>query len=363
MDLRSIHDPLRDDVLAGVAELLESGAFVNGVQVGEFERAFADACGVREAVGLASGLDALRLGLVALGLEPGDEVVIPAQTFVATAEAVVQAGGVPVLADVDAESACLDPAAADAAVTPRTRIVVPVHLFGRLANMDAMQGVAERHGIRILEDAAQAHGVTRDGVPAGAYGAAAAFSFYPAKNLGALGDAGALVTHDSAIAETVRSLREHGQSEKYRHELVGWTARLDTLQALVLSLKLPCLDGWNSERRAAARRYAELLTGLGDLVLPADDGEAHVWHLYVVRTADPEGLAAHLRELGVATGRHYPVPVHLNDAFASLGHREGAFPVAEAWARECLSLPMFPGISDAQLETVAEGIRAWFDRG
>ena len=168
---------------------------------------------------------------------------------------------------------------------------------------------------------------------------------------------------DERLAATVRSLREHGQREKYRHDLVGWTARLDTLQALVLTLKLPLLDGWNAERRAAARRYGELLAGVGDLVLPADDGDAHVWHLYVVRTADPDGLAGHLRERGIATGRHYPVPVHLNPAFAFLGHGEGAFPVAEAWARECLSLPMFPGIAEEQLEAVADGVRSWFDRG
>jgi dTDP-4-amino-4,6-dideoxygalactose transaminase len=363
VDLAPSHALIRDDLLAGIDALLSSGAFTNGPQVAAFEREFAAACGTREAVGLASGHDALRLGLLALGLEPGDEVVIPAQTFVSTAETVVQAGGVPVLADVDDRTACLDPAAAAAAVTERTRFVIPVHLFGRLADMEGLQAVATRHGLVVLEDAAQSHDAIRDGRRAGTFGAAAAFSFYPGKNLGAMGDAGALVTNDPTVADLARALREHGQREKYRHDLVGFTARLDSVQALFLSLKLPHLAAWNDERRWAARRYAELLDGVGDLVLPADDGDAHVWHLYVVRTSEPELLAAHLRGLGVSVGRHYPVPVHLNGAFGSLGYREGAFPVAEAWARECLSLPIFPGITEAQLEAVADGITSWFAGG
>jgi dTDP-4-amino-4,6-dideoxygalactose transaminase len=363
VDLAPSHALIRDDFLAGVDALLASGAFTNGPQVAAFEREFAEACGTREAVGLASGHDALRLGLLALGLEPGDEVVIPAQTFVSTAETVVQSGGVPVLADVDETTACLDPEAASAAVTERTRFVMPVHLFGQLADMERPQAVADRHGLVMLEDAAQAHDAMRDGGRAGSFGAAAAFSFYPGKNLGAMGDAGALVTDNPAVAELTRALREHGQREKYRHELVGFTARLDTVQALFLSLKLPHLAGWNDERRWAARRYADLLDGVGDLVLPADGGDAHVWHLYVVRTRKPERLAAHLRGLGVSVGRHYPVPVHLNAAFASLGYGEGTFPVAERWARECLSLPIFPGITEAQLEAVADGIVSWFSGG
>jgi len=363
VDLGPSHALVRDDFLAGVDALLESGAFTNGPQVAAFEREFAEACGTRDAVGVASGHDALRLGLLALGLEPGDEVLIPAQTFVSTAETVVQAGGVPVLADVDETTACLDPAAAAAAVTERTRFVIPVHLFGQLADMEGVQAVADRHGLAVLEDAAQAHDAVRDGRRAGTFGAAAAFSFYPGKNLGAMGDAGALVTSNPTVSEITRALREHGQRKKYRHDLVGFTARLDSVQALFLSLKLPHLAGWNEERRWAARRYAELLDGVGDLVLPADGGEAHVWHLYVVRTREPERLADHLRGVGVSVGRHYPVPVHLNAAFASLGHREGTFPVAERWAHECLSLPIFPGITEAQLEAVADGIASWFSGG
>jgi dTDP-4-amino-4,6-dideoxygalactose transaminase len=360
VDLAPSHAHIRDDLLAGFDALLATGAFTNGPQVAAFEREFAEACGVRETVGVASGHDALRLGLLALGLEPGDEVVIPAQTFVSTAETVVQAGGVPILADVDDTTACLDPAAAAAAVTERTRFVIPVHLFGQLADMEGVHALADRHGLVVLEDAAQAHDAIRDGRKAGSFGAAAAFSFYPGKNLGAMGDAGALVTDDPRVAELTRALREHGQREKYRHELIGFTARLDSVQALFLSLKLPHLAAWNDERRWAARRYAELLDGVGDLVLPADAGDAHVWHLYVIRTQEPERLGGHLRSLGVSVGRHYPVPVHLNPAFASLGYSEGQFPVAERWACECLSLPIFPGITEAQLEAVADGIASWF---
>ena len=236
VDLSASHAPIRDAFLAGMDALLTSGRFINGPEVADFEREFAAACGVREAVGLASGHDALKLGLLALGLEPGDEVVIPAQTFVSTAEAVLQAGGRPVLADVDDTTACLDPDAASGAVTNRTRFVIPVHLFGQLADMHALQAVADRHDLLVLEDAAQSHDARRDGRRAGSFGTAAAFSFYPGKNLGAMGDAGALVTDDPGVAERTRALREHGQREKYRHELVGFTARLDTVQALFLAL-------------------------------------------------------------------------------------------------------------------------------
>ena len=360
VDLSSSHALIRDDVLAGVEALLDSGAFTNGPAVAGFERAFAAACGVREVVGVASGHDALRLGLLALGLEAGDEVVIPAQTFVSTAEAVVQAGGTPVLADVDPTTACLDPDAFEAAVTTRTRFVIPVDLFGQLADYGRLQAVADRHDILLLEDAAQSHAARRDGTTAGGFGAAAAFSFYPGKNLGAMGDAGALATDDPDVADRTRALREHGQREKYRHEIVGCTARLDTVQALFLSLKLPHLGSWNEERRRVARRYQELLDGVGDLELPADGGEAHVWHLYVIRTRDPERLAAHLRGLSIGAGRHYPLPVHFNPAFASLGYAAGAFPVAERWARECLSLPIFPGITEQQVEAVTDAIASWF---
>jgi dTDP-4-amino-4,6-dideoxygalactose transaminase len=364
VDLGAVHAGIKDELLADLTELVDSGHFVNGPQVAEFEAAFADWCGARHCIGTASGLDALRLALVAAGLEPGEDVALPAMTFVATAEAVTQAGGRPVLADVSEDDWGLDSAAVDDAVTGRTRFVLPVHLYGQMADVRSLAELATRRGVALLEDACQAHGAERDGIRAGTAGLAAAFSFYPAKNLGAMGDAGALITADHGIAEAVRALREHGQRRKYEHDVEGWTARLDTIQAVALLLKLPHLSRWNEERRAAAALYSEGLDGTGDLVLPpVPSGSIPVWHLYVVRTAEPERLADFLLGRGIATGRHYPVPVHLTRAYAHLGYREGAFPVAEALARECLSLPIFPGISEAQIAAVAEGVQDFFAGG
>ena len=254
VDLGRLNEPIRAEFLEAVAGLVDSGAFVNGPAVGSFERAFASYCGTGEAVGVASGLDALRLALLAGGIQPGDEVIVPAQTFVATLEAVTQAGGTPVPADIGPLDYNLDPAAAEAAVTSRTRFLLPVHLYGQMADMQSLRSVADRAGLAIVEDACQAHGAERDGLRAGGGGLAGAFSFYPAKNLGAMGDAGALTTDDENLAEAVRALREHGQRRKYHHDLEGYTARLDTIQAIVLELKLRLLDGWNEERRAAAQR-------------------------------------------------------------------------------------------------------------
>jgi dTDP-4-amino-4,6-dideoxygalactose transaminase len=362
LDLAPSHAALKAELLADIADLLDTGAFTNGPHVRAFESAFAEYCGVDHCVGVASGLDALRLGLVAIGIEPGDEVIVPAVTFVATLEAVTQAGGVPVVVDVGEADYCLDMDAAAAAVGPRTRAVIPVDLYGQLADMNALEALAADTEIAILEDACQAHGASRAGVRPGTVGVGAAFSFYPGKNLGAAGDAGAFVTDDQATATRIRALREHGQTAKYVHEREGWTARLDTIQALVLLHKLPLLDEWNAQRRAAARYYTEELAGVGDLVLPPSAAASDPsWHLYVVRTGDPEGLAIFLRENGIGTGRHYPDPVHLTAAYEWLRLPAGSFPVAEQLARECLSLPIFPGITEEQLATVVAGVRAFFD--
>jgi dTDP-4-amino-4,6-dideoxygalactose transaminase len=363
-DLGPSHAELKNDILAGIGELLESGAFTNGSQVAAFETEFATFCGVDHCVGTASGLDALRLSLNALGLQPGDEVILPANTFVATAAAVTQAGGTPVLADVTESDWNLDPLAAAAAIGPRTRFLLPVHLYGQLADLQALTELARRHRLIVVEDASQAHGAVRDGRTAGATGDAAAFSFYPSKNLGAIGDAGAMVTRDAEVAETARSLREHGQRAKYEHERIGWTARLDTIQALALLHKLPLLERWNAERRAAAALYLERLSGVGDLTLPpVPTSSEPVWHLFVVRTADPSTLAGFLRERGIGSGRHYPQPIHLTGAYRHLGYREGTFPVSEGLARECLSLPIFPGITEEQLGAVVSAIEGYFARG
>jgi dTDP-4-amino-4,6-dideoxygalactose transaminase/GT2 family glycosyltransferase len=361
LDLRPSHAPIRDELLEEIAELVDSGFYSNGPQVAAFEEAFAAYCGTSQCVGMGSGLDALRLGLIAAGLDPGEEVIVPAMTFVATLEAVTQAGGRPVVVDIREDDYGLDPAAADAAVTPATRYLMPVHLYGQLVDLRALTEVADRSGVAIVEDACQAHSAQRDGVPVGSVGVFSAFSFYPGKNLGAMGDAGALVTNDGSLADTARALREHGQRSHYRHDIEGYTSRLDTIQAIVLGKKLPLLDGWNVQRSEAARFYGEALAGVGDIGLPpVPPNSTHVWHRYVIRTEDPGRLAGFLRERGVGTVRNYPEPVHLAPAYAGLGYREGDFPVAEALAREALSIPLYPGIGEAQLEYVVEAIRAYF---
>jgi dTDP-3-amino-3,4,6-trideoxy-alpha-D-glucose transaminase len=301
---------------------------------------------------------------MATEISPGAEVILPANTFAATAEAVVQAGCVPVFVDASEADYNIDPAGVEAVVTSRTECLIPVHLYGQLADVTALDDVARRHDIRMIEDACQAHGARRDGRRAGGVGIAGAFSFYPTKNLGASGDAGALTTDDEALATRVRTLREHGQTRKYEHDYVGYTGRLDAIQALVLSQKLPHLERWNDERREAAAFYTSRLAGLGDLKLPpVPAGSAPVWHVYVVRTSNPKSLATFLAERGVATGRHYPQPLHLSGAFAYLGYTNGSFPVAEAFARECLSLPLFPGIREEQLANVVEAVEGYFHGG
>ncbi len=364
VDLTSSTAAVRDEIMADFAEVLDSGAFVNGPQVAAFEAEFAAWCGVDHCVGAASGLDALRLGLLAAGVSPGDEVIVPALTFIATFEAVTQIGARPVVVDVGEADYGLDVEAAEAAVTARTVAVVPVHLYGQMTDMRALSAAARARGLLVLEDACQAHGAERAGLRAGAGGDMAAFSFYPAKNLGAFGDAGALVTGSGEIADRVRALRQHGEVSKYRSRWPGYTARLDTLQAIALRRKLPYLDGWNRDRARAAAHYTRALEGVGDLTLPPiAEKSSPVWHLYVVRTADPLALASFLADHGIGSARHYPELPHLSEAYAELGLRPGTFPVAESVARECLSLPLFPEIGEQQLERVCGAVAEFFARG
>ncbi|MHB8468460.1 MAG: DegT/DnrJ/EryC1/StrS family aminotransferase [Gaiellaceae bacterium] len=363
-DLGPSHGPLKEALLAEIAGLVDSGDFSNGPQVAEFEQAFAAYCGAPTCVGTASGLDALRFALIAADVGPGDDVLVPANTFVATLEAVSQAGATPVPVDVSATDYNLDPAAAAAAVSARTRALIPVHLYGQMADMRALHEMAVGAELVVVEDACQAHGASRDGVRPGELADAAAFSFYPGKNLGAMGDAGALITGDEPLAELVRALREHGQTEKYRHRFAGYTSRLDTIHALVLLHKLPLLSRWNQERTKAAAFYLEGLDGVGDIRLPpVAEGSTHVWHLFAIRTAHVEELAAFLAERGISTGRHYPEPPHLSAAYAHLGHARGEFPLAEQLADELLSLPLYPGITEAQLAAVMGGVADFFDGG
>ena len=364
VDLEHVTRPVRDAILEDLARVMDDGTFVNGPAVSVFEDSFAAACGRSACVGVSSGLDALRLILAALEIGPGDEVIVPAMTFVATFEAVAQAGAKPVPVDVRDDDCCLDPEAFASALTPSTRACMPVHLYGQLADMRAIADIATHHGIGVVEDACQAHGATRDGRRASDCGIASAFSFYPSKNLGAMGDAGAVVTDDERLAVRVRALRQHGETSRYRSEYQGYTARLDSFQAVVLSHKLRLLDTWTEERRRLVGAYTQLLEGVGDLRLPATAPRSEpAWHLYTVRTADPGHLAAFLGERGIGTGHHYPEPPHLSTAFASLGYRAEAFPVAESIARETISLPLYPGLSDAQVARVASTIKAYFDRG
>lgn len=359
LDLGAIHRSLKDEILADIARLVDSNAFANGPAVNEFEAAFAQYCGTTDCIGLASGLDALRLGLMAAGLAPGDGVIVPAQTFIATYEAVTQAGGRPVVVDVTERDYTMDVAAVGR-VAAEGKFVIPVHLYGQLVDVTELRRVVDATGLVVIEDACQSHGAVRGGARPGSLGPAA-FSFYPGKNLGAFGDAGALVVDDPDIAARARALREHGQRSKYRHELIGYTARLDTIQALVLLRKLPFLDQWNAERRAAAAFYADALAGVGDLRLPpVPTGSEPVWHLYVARTANPDALAEFLRARDIGTARHYPEPPHLSPAYRALGYGHGDFPVAEALAKEGLSLPIFPGITEQQLEAVALATREFF---
>ena len=354
VDLAAQHREIADEVLRGLASVMDTSAYILGKPVAEFEDAFARFSRVAHCIGVGNGTDALELALRAVGVGPGDEVVLPANTFIATALAVVRAGARPVLADCDPRTQLLDPAAAAGRVGPRTRALLPVHLFGQMAPMAPLEALCRDAGVVLLEDAAQAHGATQAGRPAGAIGRAAGTSFYPGKNLGAYGDAGAVLTGDAAVAAKVRALRNYGSDVKYHHPEAGFNSRLDTIQAVVLSAKLRRLAAWNEARRRAARRYDELLAGVAGVTLPVTaEGNEHVWHLYVVRVRDRDEVLRKLQAAGIGAGVHYPVPVHLQGAMAPLGHRPGDFPHTERAAAEILSLPMHPHLTAADQERVA----------
>ncbi|MDH2414825.1 DegT/DnrJ/EryC1/StrS family aminotransferase [Nocardioides sp. CER19] len=351
VDLAAQHAEIEDEVQLGLASVFERTAFIGGAEVTDFEHEYAGYVGVRHCVGVANGTDALELAMRALGIGRGSEVILPANTFIATAEAVSAVGATPVLVDVDDEHLLLDPAAVERAVTDRTRLVVPVHLFGQTAPVEELLGL----GIPVLEDAAQSQGARRAGRPAGSLGRVAATSFYPGKNLGAAGDAGAVMTDDAGIADRVRVLSAHGSPSKYVHEVVGRNSRLDTVQAVVLRAKLARLEKWNEMRRQAAERYARLLADVPGVRVPTSaPGNEDVWHLYVVRVADRDRVLAELAAAGIGAGIHYPTPVHLTAAYADLCLPAGSFPVAERAAGEILSLPMFPHLTVEQQERVVE---------
>ena len=358
VDLGLQHALVAEEVAQGFAEVLRKGDYVGGASVTAFEDEYAALLDVRHCIGVGNGTDALEFALRACQVGAGDQVVIPANTFVATAEAVVRAGAVPVLADVDEEHLLLDADAAAGAVTAATRVLMPVHLFGQTAPMESFDDLVARHDLLVIEDAAQSQGATRHGRPAGSFGAAAATSFYPGKNLGAYGDAGAVVTDDDDIARRVRLLGNHGSAAKYRHEELGFNSRMDTLQAVVLRAKLARLAEWNVQRRAAAARYDDLLSDLSEVRLPSRSaGNEDVWHLYVIRVPERDAVLRRVQEQGVGAGIHYPVPVHLQPAFQHLGRGSGSFPVAEKAAQEIMSLPLYPGIMPDQQQQVVDAVR------
>ncbi len=359
VDLAAQQAEIADEVRAGLDEVFASTAFVGGPAVARFEAAYAGYVEVEHVIGVANGTDALELALRAAGVRPGGEVIVPANTFIATAEAASRIGAVPVPVDVDPVHLLMDPAAVRAAVGPRTEAIVPVHLFGQVAPVEEIGKIAADAGVPMVEDAAQSQGARRHGRAAGSFGLVAGTSFYPGKNLGAAGDAGAVLTSDADVARQVRVLAAHGSARKYDHEVVGFNSRLDTVQAVVLEAKLRRLDGWNAARRAAAARYADLLAGLDGVRLPMSmEGNEDVWHLYVVQVEDRDRVLAALHGAGIGAGIHYPTPIHLTGAYASLGYGEGAFPVAEAAAGRILSLPMYPHLTGVAQEEVAEALVA-----
>lgn len=362
VDLGAQYRPLKDDIMARIGQAIESSQLFLGPNVQAFEREFGAYCGVEHAVGVSDGTTALQLALRACGVGPEDEVITASHTFIATAEAIALIGARPVFVDVDPETYTLDAGLIEARITPRTRAIVPVHLYGRPAALDAVLAVARAHGLRVVEDACQAHGARYHDRRTGGLADAAAFSFYFSKNLGAYGEGGMVTTNDAGLAEQVRMRRDHGSRKRYHHELVGMNGRLDEVQAAVLRAKLPHLDDWNATRRAHAAYYTAQLAGLPELVCPTAvaDGE-HVFHLYVLQVPRRDDLVAFLKERGVGAGIHYPVPCHLQPAFADLGYARGDLPVTERLVDRIISLPMYPELSEAQREYVVEQVRAFFN--
>lgn len=362
VDLKAQYLAIKPDIDQALAEVIATTSFIGGPVLRGFEEGFARACGLAHCVGVGNGTDAIYLALRALGVGPGDEVLVPANTFIATAEAVSLTGAKPVFVDVDARSYNMDPAQVLARLTPATRALLPVHLYGRPADMSALREIAGQRGLLMVEDAAQAHLASHGGLPVGAFSQAACFSFYPGKNLGAYGDGGAVVTNDEELALKIRMLANHGRITKYGHQREGVNSRLDTLQAAILGAKLPHLPAWTQKRREIADLYRRLLPQEG-IILPDDQGDfIHVYHLFVIRCTKRDQLLQALKEAGVGAGVHYPEPLHLLEAYRHLGYRSGDFPVAEKLASEVLSLPMYPELSQEQVAYVADCVTRFVQR-
>lgn len=357
------HQPIQPQIVAEIGKIIEQGDFILGHALAEFETAFAAASGVQYGVGVACGTDAIALGLQACGIHPGDEIIVPANTFIATVIAVIQAKAIPILVDCDPETALIDLTAAETAITSKTKAIIPVHLYGQMVSPSQLLDFANRHNLIIFEDAAQAHLAEREGYRAGAFGKAAAFSFYPSKNLGCFGDGGMLITNDAELAKTMRTFRNYGALSKYLHTEIGTNSRLDNLQAAILNIKLPYLEQWNRDRNLAAQHYNTLLEPLkhkGIVPIANHSSSGHIYHIYAIKITeksqiDRNTLQQKLAQEGIETGIHYPVPCHLQPAYQNLGN-PGDFPHAETLCQQILSLPIYPGLSNTQIEQVVRAI-------
>jgi dTDP-4-amino-4,6-dideoxygalactose transaminase len=357
VDLQAQYAGIKEEIDSAVQRVLNHCGFIMGPEVKAFEEDFADYCGAEQAVGVASGTAALHLAAMACGAGPGDEIITTPFTFFASGEAISQSGARPVFVDIDPQTYNIDPEQIEDAITPRTRAIMPVHLYGQPADMGSILDIARKHDLRVIEDAAQAHGSEYRGRRAGSMGDLACFSFYPSKNLGAYGDGGMVTGSDPELISTVRKLRDHGRVSKYEHDQLGWGYRLDALQAAILGVKLRHLDDWNEARRAHASRYAELLADV-EVVVPVElDHVKHIYHCYVIRTPRRDELVEHLKKQGTGVVIHYPLPVHLQPAYKDLGYRPGDFPVSEACAAEVVSIPMFPELTDEQQQRVVSQIK------
>ncbi|TMC93256.1 MAG: DegT/DnrJ/EryC1/StrS family aminotransferase [Chloroflexi bacterium] len=359
VDLKAQHAAIEADVRAAIERVTTNADFILGADVAAFEAEYARYCEATHCVGLDSGMSALELGMRAMGIGPGDEVITPAGSFIASSSAISSTGATPIWVDVDARTYNIVPDQIEAAITERTKAIMVVHLYGQPADMDRVMEIARRHGLPVIEDACQSHGARYKGRRTGSMGAFAAFSFYPSKNLGAYGDAGALTTNDPELAEKVRMMRNYGQRAKYEHVYLAWNRRLDSLQAAVLRVKLRHLDAWNQSRRTVASLYAELLPASPSLGLPYSSPESeHVYHLYVVEVENRDRVQSELTAQGIGTGIHYPVPIHLQEAYRDRGFRPGTFPVTESAAPRLLSLPMYPELTERDVRRVAEAVAA-----
>ncbi|MHC4789958.1 MAG: DegT/DnrJ/EryC1/StrS family aminotransferase [Planctomycetota bacterium] len=360
LDLRAQYLSIQDEIAMALQEVLDSTAFAGGQFVEKFEKEFASFCQSKLAIGVSSGTAALWMAMLALGIDRDDEVITTPNTFIATAEAITYCGAKPVFVDIDEQTYNMDPALLEEAITPKTKAIIPVHLYGQTANMDAIMKIARMHELFVIEDACQAHGAEYKGRRAGSIGDIGCFSFYPGKNLGAYGEAGAIVTNNTDMVERIRMLRDHGQRRKYFHSIIGWNARMDGFQGAILSVKLKHLTAWNEARRKNAQLYNDLLADVAGIITPVEAPSAkHIYHIYAVRVQNRDILISALAEKDIHCGIHYPVPIHMQEAYRFLEYKKGSFPVAEKCADELVSLPMFPELNQEQIGEVSDEIESF----